>query len=468
VIKGPDEPIQAAMSGKPTLEYRLLPVFAHPNGFYKNQSYYLSLDIGGADHNIVKTAGGPGRVFLNLFLANWDPEYAGDPFAPGVTRLRHMISVIDADSFDNGLGAPLQPAYQPCANQQDCAAAFGEIAGMAYVQGVCEYHWVTRPPQATRSDGIYNELPSSPPWCSVWIWDSYVSGGDPAFTMSSDANFCGRPDDKPQHYAGTLAVDVPGLARGTFTIGFLVAAASDDSQPDAIPIPFLRVVPAVIETAPCCNRFISIATDPAGGGSAAKAIRVTLTSLYHPNPLPTEAPSPDFSDMEGKVRWVNAVRDAQGNPMYECQDSATLGTSYPCVKLGCTPEYRDWGALLEADEAFLFGDAIIPDSVYTVDFLPQSCQGNESNCPAAFGAFTAPTPRWGNINAHDTVNIIDPYVIVDKVRGLSFAAQEPRTMLRPAVLQPQTTSVSAPDIAAAVDALKGYPYPFDIGSCPGD
>jgi hypothetical protein len=213
------------------------------------------------------------------------------------------------------------------------------------------------------------------------------------------------------------------------------------------------------------NRFISFAV-PAAGAGLSTAIRVKLASLHHPAGPPN---APNFSAFEGQYRYLNAIRDAGNNPVFVCPDSAALGSTYNCAKLGCVPEYRDWAGIFGGSVVHVTGDSVVPSSQYAVAQLVSSCLGSEAACAAASAELTVSTERWGNVDniqAAGTPNAIDIGFIVSKVKDAPGAFIESRCQLQGPTPNPYGLAVNALDIGRGVDAVKGQPYPFTISACP--
>jgi hypothetical protein len=213
------------------------------------------------------------------------------------------------------------------------------------------------------------------------------------------------------------------------------------------------------------NRYISFVV-PATGAGANTAIRVKLTSLHHPAGPPD---APNFSTFEGQYRYLNAIRDGANNAVFVCPDSVAQGTSYPCAKLGCTPEYRDWAGLFGGTAVHVTGDSVVPSSQYAIAQLAASCAGSEANCAAASAELSISTERWGNVDntpPAGTPNAIDISKVVDKVKDAPGSYIEARCQLREATPNPYATAVNAQDIGRVVDAVKGQRYPFTIAVCP--
>lgn len=211
------------------------------------------------------------------------------------------------------------------------------------------------------------------------------------------------------------------------------------------------------------NRFITFVI-PALPAASDAAIRVELVSLLRPDDDPDAL---SFADFEGELRYVNRIRDDEGNIVTDCPDSETLGTSYPCATLGCQPEYADWSGLLANRAIHVTGDAIVPSSRYHVAIIPRICAADEAACPVASTDLVVTTGVWGNLQGSGVPNVIQVALVVDKVKDLRVQLPEYRTMLQPETPLPYRRSTNVLDITLTVDALKGFAYPFDGPSgCP--
>jgi hypothetical protein len=196
------------------------------------------------------------------------------------------------------------------------------------------------------------------------------------------------------------------------------------------------------------------------------AIRVKLASLHHPAGPPN---APDFTALEGQIRYLNSFRDGADNPVFDCPDSPAFGTTYTCAVLGCEPEYRDWVAAFDGDPVHVFGSAVVPSSEYAITHLAATCAGNEAACTDMWAELFVTTERWGNVDntpALSAPNAVDLGLIVSKVKDVAGALIEPRAQLQPGTPDPLGDSLSALDIARGVDSVQGDPYPFTIDSCP--
>jgi hypothetical protein len=196
------------------------------------------------------------------------------------------------------------------------------------------------------------------------------------------------------------------------------------------------------------------------------ALRVTLTSLHHPDPpnVP-EAPPPDLTGAEGEVRWIGEVST--------CADSDTLGSSFKCARLQCDPAFIDWSADLAGATLYVTGSEVAPSSTYEVQAITEGCDVQSE------AAYSPPrqvsTARWGDIvaafQAPSPATLTQPDVLdisaqVDKLKDLASAVIKPRSQLLPADVDPHT-AISVLEVSRTVDGVKSAAYPFTIAqSCP--
>jgi hypothetical protein len=258
-------------------------------------------------------------------------------------------------------------------------------------------------------------------------------------------------------------------------------------------------------TCDACNQVRSMSfVIPGTSAGSDTAIRVKLTSLYDVvPPLPTSGvnPGPALAAFEGQYRYLNTIPGTLSrccNPASNptacntsvtcnsnadcvglglnttcmknlCPDSPAFATFFRCARLGCTPEYRDWGSDFSGLVTYASGDSVVSDSTYHVAHLAASCAGNEAACGAASAEQMVKTERWGNVDCTTAVvpNATDIGFVVSKVKDAVGAFIKPRTQLREAIPNPLAL-VGAQDIARIVDAVKGRHYPdsFVIGACP--
>jgi hypothetical protein len=208
------------------------------------------------------------------------------------------------------------------------------------------------------------------------------------------------------------------------------------------------------------NRFLTISSE---GIHQATALRVTLTSLHHPDPA--NGGAPDFSAFEGQVRWA-------GPTVLEVESSTNPAVVYASF-LQCSPHYQLWtpARLLQ-----LTGSAIVPSSKYQVEWLAASCMGQESTCTDILRTSSFITTRWGDVippfrPPSPTVqpDISDVSALVDKFRSFPGAPVKAQTLLAgtpPFGHVNIAVDVDFAQVSACVDAFRGMAYPYSIQACP--
>lgn len=201
------------------------------------------------------------------------------------------------------------------------------------------------------------------------------------------------------------------------------------------------------------NRYLSVVPP---NGSGRTALRVTLRSLHHPDPL-YENPAGTFEmdSSEGDVRWVG--------PWNIQTDSVSFATEFAAAALQCEPFYTDWS---QAGELHIYGTEIVPSSVYEIQAISEYCsRGNEGNYSTPLSVATG---RWGDVVAPfqpphpaplNQPNVSDIAAVVDRFKDLPGSVMRPVSSFQPALLDPQGP-VNIRDIAAVVDAFRGYGYLF--------
>jgi hypothetical protein len=251
-------------------------------------------------------------------------------------------------------------------------------------------------------------------------------------------------------------------------------------------------------------RYISFGI-PGSAAGANTAIRVRLTSLYDvAAPLPVGVnPGPALAAFEGEYRYLNTIAgtlsrccNSASNPTAcassavaqacnsdadctvaphttcmknLCPDSPSFNTFFRCARLGCTPEYRDWGSDFAGLITYATGDAVVPDSTYHAAMLAAGCAGNEAACLAASVELMIKTERWGNVDCTTAIvpGASDLGFVVSKSKDALGALIKPRTQLREAIPN-SLLLVGAQDVGRLVDVVKGLHYPasWPISQCP--
>jgi hypothetical protein len=257
-LTGPVNNLQATVAGDPesTTEFVIRPVTSHPAGAYNLEpdGCYDNGDIAGS---ALTLPGGPCRVFLNMFIRNWDGNMSGAP------RLRGFQAKFDAMSLMSGAGCDLTYAFIPCANTPQCATitganGTGESGALcnAQVPGGCNYAW--RNNSAGRTDGYAAFDPFS---CGTNTWDIGFFPDGPLYFGASDPDqpglgiFCTLPWGGTDVYFGSMAVDAAACAAGTYTLAFRGAGTetiATDPNNDLIGIAALIPATITIPTGSCC------------------------------------------------------------------------------------------------------------------------------------------------------------------------------------------------------------------------
>jgi len=143
-------------------------------------------------NEIVLPTGGV-RLWFEIQLGGWAPE-----------RLQTWQATIDPASYSSGLGADLHPAVERCLDSSECATLFGP--GSPCTAGHCVAGW-----QDTQRG------------------DFVVQGGISAVRTTSLEYTYGSTvapfhlpivDDGIAYYGGTLVIDVPEDAAGTYELRF--------------------------------------------------------------------------------------------------------------------------------------------------------------------------------------------------------------------------------------------------------
>lgn len=212
------------------------------------------------------------------------------------------------------------------------------------------------------------------------------------------------------------------------------------------------------------NRYITL--EP-GNPGCSTALRVTLSSLHHPDP-PTSPSSPpqDFVSSQGQVRWVG--------PPSDFPESSSDGTTFKGAKLQCLPHYMDWSTV---GSLHVYGSEILPSSVYDVQAVAIAClpsvEANYSLPP-----LSVTTARWADVappyqqtcavsgctpcTAVDCVSqpdALDIVSMVNKFKSLAGAPSKVEAQLQPDAPDP-LDDLNALDIVVAVGAFKGFGYAY--------
>lgn len=192
----------------------------------------------------------------------------------------------------------------------------------------------------------------------------------------------------------------------------------------------------------------------AAGPTELTALRVTLTSLHHPNPPYTAGIAADFSSFEGQVRWVG--------PPTSYVESTTNPTTFMAAVLQCEPYYHDWTTV---GLVHVFGREVVPSSVYTIASMDDFCAGNETGCPVVSAGLEITTTRWADLespfnppSSSVQPDITDVGGLVNKFRSAPGAPIKARAAIA-GEIPDLTQDIGFMNISACVDAFRGLPYP---------
>lgn len=251
----------------------------------------------------------------------------------------------------------------------------------------------------------------------------------------------------------------------TATVG-LYEPGSPTSITGITPGPFLSNPAPNLQADPTGaqkSRFISTMVPQAVTASGLPtALRVTLTSLHHVDPPYTGGAAADFSAFEGEARWVG--------PPTQYTESTSNPATFHAATLQCTPFYQDWSTV---GLLHITGPEIVPSSVYTLENVAVSCQGNEANCNDVSVGLEVGTTRWADIvipfnppSNNVQPDVTDISALVDKFRNAAGAPIKVQALLA-GDMPDLNGDVDFTQISAGVDAFRGVPYPNSGPSpCP--
>ena len=383
-------------------------------------------------------------VYLDIYLSGWDEGLTGTP------RLIGFNAKIDSAGYSSGAAGVLSP--------------------------------VTASQETARTDWIFVYPPRQ------GLAATFIDPGGEYEWMA--ALLIGDPldDDGTPKYGGTLELDVPSGAMGTFTVGFksildgygiesatYLAADSRlhidvDMIPARITIMSGLAPPDPEDTGwgdcigdwecpemPCVggkcyitkNRYISFVPRNPGRETA---LRVTLTGLPE-----------QFDELNGQTMWV-------GEPSERTENSGKLwpeeAPDYPTfwgARLECSWHCRDWSTvgLLHVTD-----DEIVPDAVYHVQAI--DCATDPENEENYSDPLIVPTGQWGDVCGKfldgewwppdgDVTIPYDVTAMVEKFKNLDGALIKARSDTEPNFPDWKVNMID--DITLTVDAFRGCPYP---------
>lgn len=159
------------------------------------------------EYNEIVLDGGGQSVFLEVRMCGWDPDLDGTPFL-GTAWAKH-----DTSGFSNGLSeSDLTYALEPCTSDAECETAFG-------IGSKCDFP----DPGGGYCNPLFMDV-TRPDWprAAYTIRVSGVANVDIGFALlMPECGGCYLFDDGSVKYIGTLVLDIPPDAVGTFTVGLL-------------------------------------------------------------------------------------------------------------------------------------------------------------------------------------------------------------------------------------------------------
>jgi hypothetical protein len=246
------------------------------------------------------------------------------------------------------------------------------------------------------------------------------------------------------HYEPGTPTSISGITQGPFR---------------ANPAPDPLADPSGIQKCRFISTMLPEANTAAGMPTA---LRITLSTLHHVDPPYTGGTAADFSAFEGQIRWVG--------PPTEYTESSTDPTSFYASTLQCAPFYQDWSTI---GVLHITGPEVVPSSVYAIENVAITCQGNEAACTDVSAALEVATSRWADLifpfsppSTSIQPDISDVSGLVDKFRSAIGAPLKVQALLADDVPALEG-DVDFTQISVAVDAFRGMPYP-NAGpvSCP--
>ncbi len=205
------------------------------------------------------------------------------------------------------------------------------------------------------------------------------------------------------------------------------------------------------------NRYLSIVPPPIPPRATGVALRVR----FGPMPGPADCPNVrDFSAFDGVEMWVGP----------EVLMAGTIPSGV--FELRATPLFRDWttvpNGVLEVSDC-----NIVPCATYTIDAISDYC--DPFFAPAySSGVVLSTTAIWGDLVGANSalppngvVDFIDIAGIVDRFSNSWGSPSRPKCDVAPnRPANGVNVNINFLDIAAVVDAFKGFSYPFLGPSAP--
>ena len=413
----------------------------------------------------------PGQtVVLEINLANWDIDQSG-------TQLRSWQVCVDETGVTGGAQGVLTPLTQACDVDADCADVFGSFCTDSGQRCSADGDCPLAPDETCDSRSRCGAPIGQANLCTSGFIDNFRSDyifagvqslgatgfgwGDCRYAATSIA--ISIPDTGSPAYAGTVVLNVPLDAEGTFIVGFnavtgLTLLRDEDNEP----ISSLVTIPA----------RITISTDPLLRVSKNRYLTLTeMGSLWRPQALRVtfkDLPAP-YDDRIGTTMWVGKPFPVSENG--NRADPQVGIDNFLAARLQCDPFFTDWAQLGVVE---VFHHDIIPGGIYEVEVF------DEGDPPTAAtdtpGPVTFTTARWGDLvgqfdattgtwtGPDGTVGITsDVVAMIETFQSLPGFTRKVHIDVSPAT---PDSAVTILDIVFVIDAFRGFEYPFESGSVP--
>jgi hypothetical protein len=231
LVTGPSDRLnQVVAGGGATMVFNLTPVTTYPGGgIYKDGGGALAYTNANISGQTLTVTGGGFQSMWNLQVRDWNTAATT---CTDVPRLRNLTMRIDEDDFMSGTGAALTRSTEACGGTGECITDYGEATPVC-TAGTCDTMWINK----TRTDGVFHTSTRCDAFaCGEAIWQQ---GQGALLTFGSadpplpDGTPCAPKDRHITEYFGSIAIEVPAGAAGTYTIGYVAAEtfATDDNQP---------------------------------------------------------------------------------------------------------------------------------------------------------------------------------------------------------------------------------------------
>ena len=379
-------------------------------------------------NEIIVPMGGT-TVTLEVRVSGWDPHLLGAPL------LYLYQARMESSGYTSGDSGSLSPAQIPCTTDDECFAdALCEVSGICHAKGS---FYVNR----LHPNFVFSGLQAQVGSVTV----------EPDFTLGSWVpRSASVADPGVDEYAGTLILDVPPDATGTFTVGFRADGNNVllPSVGDAIsPVELASALITVLED--CNENGVSDDIDIAEGTSednngngipdecefalpsvTAEGSRyLAVTPAPDTGPVALRVTSPHFPCLVKYITRVEGVARLVDTPVF------------------APPS--EWGTIYLADWT------VVPGTTYQVQAVLEDAKLSLA-ASASTPAWGDLQPPWGDLSLSDAMRVVDGFGQVPGAPPLE------QIDLHPAV---PDGVVDFDDIVAAVDAYRGLPYPFDT-PCP--